>query len=256
MRVWLLLAGFLATFAVSISLAQQPDSKDSTHVVSAPDGGQSSVMESIFVPPKAGAPFSFTLFAEWTRTLSNGGTFTLTNERRILRDGRGRIYQERVALSPKGENTTKTVTVIQITDPENHTWYNCIVHTRICDLYYYRHSNTDKFVPARKSDTAHAPGSIREEDLGVSNTLGEDTHGYRETHTINPGTAANNQPMVSVREFWYSPRLALNLISTVDDPLSGHQVFTARDLSTYEPDPAIFEIPSGYTVVDHRAEKE
>ena len=252
MRGWLVLAVFFATFAVSTSLAQQ----DSARVVSAPDGGESTMMESIFVPPKANAPFSFTLFAEWTRKLSNGGTFTLVNERRILRDSRGRIFQERVALNPKGENVAKTVTVIQITDPENHTWYNCIVHTKICDLYFYRHSNTDKFVPARTTDTGHNPKSFREEDLGTSNTIGEETHGYRETETFNPGVATNNQPMVRVREFWYSPRLALNLISTVDDPLSGRQVFTARDLSPIEPDPAIFEIPSGYTVVDRRAEKQ
>jgi len=253
MRGWLLFAGFLATLAVSPSLAQQ---QDITRVVSAPDGGESTVMESIFVPPKANAPFSFTLFAEWTRTLSNGGTFTLVNQRRILRDSRGRIYQERVALTPKGENATKTVTVIQITDPENHTWYNCIVPTRICYLYYYRHSNTDKFVPARRNDTGHNSKNFHEEDLGASNTIGEDTHGYRETETVNPGIADNNQPMVRIREFWYSPRLALNLVSKVDDPLSGRQEFTARELSTLEPDPAIFEIPSGYTVVDHRAEKE
>jgi hypothetical protein len=253
MRAWRLFPFLIAAVVVSPCLAQQPGS---TPVVRVPDGGQSGAMESIFVPPKAGAPFSFTLHAEWTRSLGNGGTFTVTNDRHIVRDSRGRIFQERAALAPKGSNIKSFVTTIQITDPEQHTWYNCIVHTKVCDLYNYRLSSTDKFEPARIGNVTYPGGSGQDEDLGVSSALGEDTHGYRETKTINPGVTGNDQPMVSVREFWYSARLALNLISTVDDPLSGHQVFTAHELSTSEPDASVFEIPAGYSIADHRADEK
>jgi hypothetical protein len=221
-------------------------------VIRRPDGGTSGAMESIFVPPKASAPFSFTLVTEWTRPLGSGGSFTLVNERHIVRDSKGRINQERAALVPKDGKVKSFVTTIQITDPARHTWYNCFPAIKSCDLYRYSLTTSDNFQPYITPNAVFPSGvSFRHEDLGVRDTLGEDTHGYRETKTIEPGVAGNDQPMVSVREFWYSPHLALNLISTVDNPLSGRQVFTAKDLSTSEPDPSLFEVPTGYKVVNH-----
>ena len=60
--------------------------------------------------------------------------------------------------------------------------------------------------------------------------------------------------MVSMREFWWAPRLAVNLLSTVDNPLSGKQVFTAKDLSVSEPEPHFFQVPTDYKIVDRRNE--
>lgn len=58
-------------------------------------------MESIVIPPKRKAPFCFTLETEWFRTMADGGTITMVNQRRIARDSEGRIYQERRFLVPK-----------------------------------------------------------------------------------------------------------------------------------------------------------
>ena len=251
---WLLPLLFVYVAFPTIAFAQsQTGSESKPQVIQFRDGGANGSMESIFVPPKAGAPFGLTLVAEWTRLLGNGGTFTLTNERRIVRDSRGRIYQERAALVPKNGKARTFVTTIQITDPDKHTWYNCIVATKVCDLYYYRHSTTDTFQPAVFPTGTEPSGDVfhQHEDLGVSSTEGEDTHGYRETTTVNPGVAGNDRPMVSAREFWYSSRLGINLISIVDTPQAGKQVFTAKDLSTSEPDPTRFEVPAGYKIADH-----
>jgi hypothetical protein len=253
MRIWRLFPLYIFVSTCLICFAQQ---QGGNQVVRVPDGGQSGAMESIFVPPKAGAPFSLTLYTEWKRPIGNGGTITFTNERRIVRDSKGRIFQERAALVPKNTNIKSSVTTIQITDPAQHTWYNCIVAAKICELYGYRLSTTDKFGPLRDGNLVYEGGSSQDEDLGVSSTSGEDTHCYRETRTVNPGVTGNDQPLVSVREFCFSPRLAFNLTSIVDNPFSGHQVFTVRNLTTSEPDPALFEIPAGYTVADHRADEK
>jgi hypothetical protein len=93
-------------------------------------------------------------------------------------------------------------------------------------------------------------------DLGASTYEGENTHGYRETTTIAPGVVGNDQPMVTTREFWYAPRLAVNLLSTVDNPFSGKQVFTDKDLSISEPEPRYFQVPLDYKVVDRRDEEK
>ena len=251
-RTVCVLAVSTLALAFSVWAQEQPQQQ----VIRRPDGGTSGAMESIFIPPKAGAPFSFTLHTEWIRPLGNGGTFTLTNDRHIVRDGRGRIYQERWALVPKGGTVKSFMSTIQITDPEQHTWYNCITATKTCDLYQYSLSNTDEFVPftGPTSSAPHGTSSHEHEDLGESTYEGERTHGYRETTTFEPGVIGNDKPMVSMREFWWAPRLAVNLLSTVDNPLSGKQVFTAKDLSVSEPEPHFFQVPTDYKIVDRRTE--
>ncbi|HTZ57097.1 MAG TPA: hypothetical protein VMB49_03325 [Acidobacteriaceae bacterium] len=78
---------------------------------------------------------------------------------------------------------------------------------------------------------------------------------HRDTTTINPGIiAGNDRPMVTTREFWYCPQLGLNLLSTLNGPQSGRQVFTVTELSTSEPDTKFFLPPAGYKVVDRRNE--
>jgi hypothetical protein len=239
---------------VSLAGAQQQGS--SARKVA--DGGTSGRMESIFVPPKAGAPFSLMLATEWSRPLANGGSFTLANERRIVRDSKGRIYQERWILVPKGSKIKSFMDIFQITDPEKHTWYNCRTADKVCELLLYQLETTDKFVPATapSGPLPDGTGVRQHDDLGVSNTAGVDTHGYRETVTLNEGVLGNDRPMVTTREFWFSSKLGFNLLSMVDDPQSGKQVFTVKDLSLSEPELSLFEVPEGHTVVDHRNEKE
>jgi len=234
-------------------MAQAPGGQGAMRV---PDGGAGGRMESIFVPPKAGAPFILTLATEWTRPMAGGGTFTLVNQRHIVRDSNGRIYQERWILVPKDGNVKSWMDVRQITDPEQHTWYNCITATKVCDLYDYRLTSQQKYEPAIGGSGALPKGNgfRQHEDLGMSSTQGVETHGYRETLTINPGVMGNDRPMVSTREFWWSPHLAINLLSIVETPQAGKQVFTVKEISTSEPDPAFFNVPEDYKVVDRRHE--
>jgi hypothetical protein len=247
----------IATIAASQDqpVVRRPDSSPS-QVVRRPDGGAYGPMQSIFIPPKPGAPFSLTLATEWTRPMGNGGTFTLVNERHIVRDSKGRIYQERWILVPKGGKVKSEMNVFQITDPDLHTWFNCEVRTKVCELLEYRLTATQNYQPpiGPSGPLPNGNGFRTHEDLGEGNTLGVDTHGYRETLTINEGVMGNDKPMVNMREFWYSTHLGVNLISIVDEPQSGRQVFTVKDLSTSEPEPSYFLVPAGYTVVDHRKE--
>lgn len=249
----------LLMFAIPVSssyvLAQnQPPPQSNVYVIR--DGGTSGRMESIMVPPILDAPFSLTLVTEWSRPLGTGGTFTLTNQRRILRDGKGRIYQERRVLIPKGSGMKSEMDVFQITDPAQHTWYNCGTRQKICELLPYGLRPDMVFKPALgpSGPLPDGKGFRQSENLGVSNSNGVNTTGYRETTTINPGVFGNDQPMVTTREFWYSPELGINMISIVDAPATGKQVFTTKDLITAEPDPKFFEVPSDYQIVDHRKE--
>ena len=251
MRPSLLLAAALSILPL---LAQSQTPTKSTVVRL--DGGSSGRMESVFFPPKAGAPFSLTLATEWSHLLPNGGTFTLANERRVMRDSTGKIYQERWILVPKGGKIQSHMDLIQITDPHRHTWLNCEVENKTCTLFKYSLSAQANYPPQllKPGPLSDDSGVREQEDLGTSSSNGLETHGYREITTINAGVMGNDQPMTTTREFWYSPQLAFNLNSIVETPQTGKQVFTTKELSTSEPDASFFATPEGYKVVDRTKE--
>jgi len=256
MRLRMLLPSFLALILPAFALIAQ---EAPPPTVTFSDGGASprggGPMESIFIPPMKEAPFSLVLATEWSRPMGNGGTFTLANQRRIVRDSRGRIYQERWILVPKGGDIKSTMNVFQITDPVEHTWLNCSTRSHICELLPYRLTLQTSYRPSVgvSRPLPDRRGYMQVDDLGLETIQGTGTHGYRTTITYNPGTMGNDAPMVITREFWFSLDLGIDLSSMVDNPQSGKQLFTVKELSTSEPDPALFKVPEGYRIVDHRA---
>lgn len=80
------------------------------------------------------SPFSVVLVTEWSRPLGNVGNFSLANQRRIVRRGKGRVYQERWILVPKDGRIPSKINVIRITDPAVHTWCDCSPDDKICEL--------------------------------------------------------------------------------------------------------------------------
>ena len=238
---------------VSIALAQQ-QVQPPTRPARAQDGGTREVLESIVIPPLANAPFSGTLATEWARPMADGGTYTLANKRRIVRDSAGRIYEERWMLVPKGSDVKSSMNFIQIADPNNHTLYTCSTSKKICDLTEYRPPQSAAFEgeepPARSFQTKDASQTV--EDLGMKNLLGVDTVGTRQTTTIKSGVVGNDRPFQIVLEFWHSPRLGFNLQCIRSDPRIGTQTFTFTELDTTNPDPQLFAVPEGYQVVDQQ----
>jgi hypothetical protein len=249
------IASFALAAAISASsgtsLAQAPVKGN---METRPDGGVRQVLESIFVPPKPNAPFTLTLDTEWTRPLGNGGAYTLVNERHIARDSAGRVYEERWYLVPKNGKVESTMNYIQIADPAQHTLYNCQVELKKCFLMDYTGLTTTNYRPpvGVSAPLPNGNGFHSHEELGKSSLFGFDTTGYRESTTINAGVFGNDQPMVTTREFWYSPQLAIDLISKIDSPSAGKQTFTVTVISAAEPDPQLFTLPTGFEVVDQR----
>jgi hypothetical protein len=218
------------------------------------DGGTRQTLESIFIPPLAHAPFSLTLETEWSRPLDGGGTYTLVNKRQIMRDSTGRIYQERWLLVPRNGKMQSVMDFIQISNPSDHTLYNCQIDIKRCFVVAYTGSITSNYKPAIHPSGALSDntGYHQHEDLGHNNLSGIDTIGCREITTLNPGVFGNDQPMITTREFWYSPQLGINILSKLDSPQAGRQTFTARDISTSEPEAHFFLVPEGFTVEDQR----
>ncbi len=217
------------------------------------DGGVSydnrgqELLESVFVPSTAHAPFSLTLATEWSRPMSNGGTYTIVNTRPIKRDAEGRIYEERWLLAPKGTRIQSRMSWIQIADPVAQTLLECNVREHVCELEDWRFGALPPAKPenVKSGPLASGRGTHTHEDLGSQFFAGLPVHAYRETTTLNPGVMGNDRPMTTVREVRFSPELGFNLNSMLDTPQLGRQVFTVTEITTTDPDPKFFLTPRG-----------
>ena len=100
----------------------------------------------------------------------------------------------------------------------------------------------------QKSD-AQRP-QVTTEVLGTKTIDGVVVEGTRQTMVYPTGFQGNDAPFSVISETWRSPDLKLLLLSTSDDPRSGVNTQKIANLSTQEPDPTLFMLPTGYTIVD------
>jgi hypothetical protein len=249
----LLIAGLL-----SMGLAVQAQS-----TAHAPDGGTRMTLQSIDVLPLTNAPFSAIVNTEWTTILADGSTATIKNKRRIARDSTGRVFQERALFSPDGDTRPIQTRALEYEDPNRHEYYDCIVAQKTCFLSKYPRQAMSE-MPAGIGGlqvcgcaSRQMPGqSISHVALGQQTIESVDATGSREITTLPAGQFGNTRSEPIVKEFWYSPRLGLNLVTKRFDPRSGSENFVVDHLSLNEPDPKTFEPPADYRVVSQVVVKQ
>jgi len=249
-------AVFVPAFLCAQAPSAQPAPQKPAQQFYVADGGMRETLESIVIPPKPEAPFTLTLQTEWVKTLYDGGTITSVNQRSIARDSKGRIYQERWLLVPKNGKIDSRMTTIQISDPNDHTLYNCFMLEKphICQLTAYVPS-TNSVYQVQGPPPGPLPndaGTVIHEDLGKQFISGVETSGTRDATIYNPGVFGNDRKVTVEREFWYSAQLGINLLSKRSDPRFGTQTFTVTNLQLADPDPKLFELPDGFKVDDRR----
>jgi hypothetical protein len=252
---------FFGVFFPALLVAQTPSApvaqaKSGQQVFQVEDGGVRGTLESIVIPPKTDSPFTLVLATEWIQTMADGGSITLVNQRKIARDSKGRIFQERWFLVPKNGKAESKMTAIQIADPHSHILYSCFMQDgrNACQMRAYTPSPNAIYKmtgppPGPLPDNA---GIVIHEDLGHQSFFGIETDGTRDSTIYNPNVFGNDHKVVVEREFWYSPQLGINLLSKRSDPRFGSQNFTALSVDTSEPDPKLFDFPEGFKMVDMR----
>jgi hypothetical protein len=104
------------------------------------------------------------------------------------------------------------------------------------------------------NDALHPKSSS--ESLGTETMEGVIVEGRRGTTTWPTGAVGNDRPLIATYEYWHSPTLKLEILSTSDDPRSGQHTHKVTNLNTSEPDAALFQPPPGYTVKDETGEFE
>ncbi len=135
-------------------------------------------------------------------------------------------------------------------DPARHTRTVRIPAGKVCDVYNVFSAPDTSSLPV--GPLPDGKRYLSRENLGTDTTEGLTTVGTRETITTNPGTVGNDREVVSTKEFWYSPKLGINLVVKRFDPLQGTQVFTVSNVSLVEPDARLFIVPAAYKVTDQR----
>jgi len=239
---------FCTLFSLDL-LAQNPD-----EAMHAPDGGTLEQFNSILLPPVAHAPFSSNVTAEWTKVLEDGSTQTVQNHRLVVRDSVGRIYQERRRLIPRDSPDEPDLQRIEISDPSTHEKYFCRPAVHVCTLADYVGPQQTSAQPVGVEEDKY--GTLTREELGKASVNGVDAVGTRETRTLNPGAIGNDRVISIVKEIWYSPQLGINVSVKRIDPRHGTEIINVTEIVQGDPDPKLFSIPAGYSVLDKREKGE
>ncbi|MGO9864808.1 MAG: hypothetical protein ACLPLR_14440 [Terriglobales bacterium] len=242
--------GTLLLIAGSLLLAGPLAAQESAEPSRGPDAGTQFRVHGIQVLPAVGRPFSGRDSIEWTRNLEDGSVTTTHLYATVARDSQGRIYREHRSFVSANSSQESKYRDMVFLDPVAHTRTTCTFKTRRCAITSYHESAT--FIPIPAGPIANGTAYLTRESLGPSVVEGINVVGTRETITINPGIVGNDKPLVTTREFWYSPDLQVNLSVTRKDPRLGTQVLQLVELSLSEPDPAQFRVPASFVIQDLR----
>jgi hypothetical protein len=88
------------------------------------------------------------------------------------------------------------------------------------------------------------------EKLGGKTIAGVYAEGTRLTVTYPVGFFGNDKPIITFHETWMSSDLRLVVLSVDDDPRTGARITEVTSLDRGEPNPALFQVPEGYTIRD------
>ena len=96
---------------------------------------------------------------------------------------------------------------------------------------------------------ASGGGTTTKEDLGTQTIEGVTATGTRATTVIAAGAIGNAQEIRIVSEQWYSPDLEVFVMTRHNDPRVGETIYRLTNVVRGQPDPALFNVPVDYTVV-------
>jgi TonB family protein len=232
------------------------------------------------VGPAKNAPFSAEMVSESIQTLPDGNRIVHRTNTIIYRDGEGRIRREtsfKIRDAGGAYKEHKTIQVSDsfgginfILDPQNRTARK--FPTRPMKEIAGVRTLPNVAVGGIADRTAIATGNVfgpglvrsvagfgvngesKNESLGSQMIEGVAAEGTRITHTIPAGSMGNERPIEVTNERWYSKELQLDVLIKSVDPRSGESTHQMTNISLGEPDPALFEIPSDYTVQEFTAQ--
>ncbi len=94
------------------------------------------------------------------------------------------------------------------------------------------------------------------EDLGEQTIEGVLATGTRTTAVIPAGAIGNDQPIRVVSEEWTSKDLGILMLTRHSDPRSGETTYRVTNVNRAEPDPALFQLPADYKLLQSKIKRD
>ena len=236
------------------------------------------------VPQLQNAPFSAEMQSTNVQTLADGTHITRPEERNnIYRDSLGRTRSEMFRPPMPGSNQTEpVVTNVTIVDPvegtryflnpNNKTAQKLVVQARpqgapAASPATLQARATQALIMTPSGVVGSIPGGAvingqavtgkaskiqsKNESLGTETIEGLAAEGHRTTTTWLAGSAiGNDRDLVTTNETWRSAELGITMLATNSDPRTGVRTTKVVSISRAEPDPALFQVPSDYTITE------
>jgi len=226
------------------------------------------------------APFSGVMVSETIQTLTDGNRIVRRTNTIIYRDGEGRIRRETsFEIRDADSGAYKEHKTIQVSDPFGGQNFMLDPQNRTARKFPVRPIREIAGVTQWQGVTVggisdrtaiapgivFGPGTVRpvsrfgvngetiNESLGSQMIEGVAAEGTRITFTIPAGSMGNEKTIEATYERWYSKELHLDVLMKSVDPRFGESTQQMINISRGEPDPALFEIPSDYTVQEFMA---
>ena len=208
----------------------------------------------IFVTPVSGAPFSATVDIVSQEKLPDGTTNTRTSTAHIARQSTGRIYNEARALVPPTYKGDPPLLSSLVYDPTTRLsiFLNPYTHLAHESVLQRPPAPPPNSVPPRPGNVPNP--FLKEEELGTQYVGTVLLRGIRKSRTVPADQSGTEQQIVIVDEYWYSSDLSIYMIIKHNDPRTGEQIVAVSNITRQEPDPAQFNVPAKYRVVDETPE--
>jgi hypothetical protein len=210
-----------------------------------------SAQLNIFLTPVPNAPFSAVVEVQRTILRPDGSAFNLKSTRTMARDGVGRIHNESRTFVPAGSTSTPEVDHIHLYDPRTRVSTEIDARKQTFDSYTINHppSTVPPTVRFGSPSGTGVPQNdfSTEEDLGNKEIEGVLARGVRETQIISAESNGTGKEIAITDEYWYSDELRINVVTKHHDPRTGTATLTVTHITRGEPDPALLEIPEGYS---------
>jgi hypothetical protein len=210
------------------------------------------------MPAVTGAPYSAEEISEHLQVLADGTRISRTMPAtKVYRDSNGRTRRERPMFMGAVESKTpSSPLIVEIEDPVAEAKYvldaaNLVAHRQALPRFGTRGFTTPRAAPPRNN---MPPPRTNTEDLGTQTIEGILVEGRRTTTVVAAGAIGNDRPIASTHDNWSSPELKIIVLSKSSDPRSGEHTRKLVNISRAEPDPALFQVPPGYTVVEETGE--
>lgn len=194
--------------------------------------------------PVTGAPYSATETLTRQQTLGNGNQILKTQTATVARDSQGRISTSET-ITPSAASGKAAYTVETIFDPVGGYRYELNSSTMTAVQMPLPKPRSGTPPPPR---TPPANPNVTTTSLGMSSINGVAATGTQITEMIPAGAIGNTQPIQVTRVTWVSNDLKVPVEIKSSDPRFGSSDLELTNIVTTDPNPALFTVPSGYTI--------